>query len=1195
MLSTLLNDRYELEAELGGGGIGVVYRAHDLLLDREVAIKILNRASKERLGSEGRTRLFHEARAAARLSHPNIVAIHDVGESQGTPFIVMELVEGQPLSSGRAESLENILSVARQVCAALEHAHSNGIIHRDLKPENILITSQGGVKLMDFGLARLTRVSRTSSEGMIVGTVFYLSPEQALGQPADRRADLYALGVLLYELSTGRLPFEGDDPLVVISQHLHAAPASPRSLRAELPPALEAVILRLLSKDPDDRYATARQVAAALAALHPDSEAAVSPGEQPRGSPPNNLPLQLSKFIGREAEMQAVQDLLSTSRLVTLTGLGGSGKTRLALEVGASQLSNYPAGVWLVDLTPLADPGLVPQAVLSSLGIAEQAGLSILEMLTGYLRPRRLLLILDNCEHLVEACARLAGALLAACPGLTILSTSREAFNIAGESAWYVPALTAPDPQQLPEDPQEALAELARYESIHLFCDRARAVQPSFSLTPENARLVAQICYQLEGLPLAIELAAARMRSLSLEGIASRLSNRFTLLTGGSRTAPLQRQTLRATIDWSYELLTPAEKTTLARLSVFANSWSLSAAEAVCASQGDPDGPQPGEILDLLASLVNKSLITSDGGGDEIRYRMLETIRQYAREKLEALGEPAELQNRHLRFFLEASTEAENRFRSESQLTWLDWAETEHDNLRAALDWALHCQNPLDALELAGSLALFWYFRGYRSEGREWLERALAAAGSPGPDERSPELSAALVKALYGAAWLADESGDEIPLYERALAICRETGDRWGEAYCLRGLGSAAINKEDYVQAAELLEESLALFRQLESGWGTATALFNRGWLASNDIQAESLHRALSDWEEALRLFRESGDRWGQAVSLDALSFSARTEGDYARAAKLSKEALHLFKELGDKAGIAISLFRLGTVAYRREDYPQAVSLFEQSRSFQRELGYLWSSINSLRMLGLIACYQGDFERAEGLINEARIGFRGIDSNWGTGLSIFSLALTAYYRGELSRARSLLEESLNYLEESSDKPSLAAANIVLARITFSEGDFERAAGLIAESNQLNQEQGEKFEVITARVLLGRIKTAQGELEEAEDILKETFNLRRKMGAKRAIAESLEALAGLAVRQDKLERAARLLGAAETFREAAGAPLPPVERMEMEHMLASAGLTLDGLRSQASWAEGRAWGAEDPEGAFKYAMEKDQAH
>ncbi|MGH2593929.1 MAG: protein kinase domain-containing protein, partial [Anaerolineae bacterium] len=561
MIGALLQGRYRLDAELGRGGMGVVYRAHDTLLDRDVAVKVL---SDTKLGTEGRARLLREAQSAAQLNHPNVVSVHDAGEADGAPFIVMELVEGESLHARRPTAREDMLTVVRQMCAALDHAHAHGIVHRDLKPENVLITPDGTAKLMDFGLAR-SGASRISTEGAIVGTVFYLAPEQALGQAIDGRADLYALGVMLYELTTGRLPFAGDDPLAVISQHLHAPVEPPRALRPDLPPALETIILKLLAKNPADRFASAREVEAALAEI-----------EKPGVSVPrHNLPIQLTSFIGREKEMAKIKHLLSDSHLLTLTGPGGTGKTRLALQVAADLLEAFGDGVWLVELASLSDPDLVPQTVAAVLGVREEPNHPLTKALVDYLRPKSLLLILDNCEHLIDACAQLVEALLRACPNVKILASGREALGIAGETTFRVPSLSLPDIRHLP-----SIEQLTQYESVRLFIDRAIAVRPEFRLTDANAPAIAQICHRLDGVPLAIELAAARVRAMTAEQIAARLDDRFRLLTGGSRTALPRQQTLRALIDWSWDLLSDAERALLRRLSVFLSGWTLEAAEA---------------------------------------------------------------------------------------------------------------------------------------------------------------------------------------------------------------------------------------------------------------------------------------------------------------------------------------------------------------------------------------------------------------------------------------------------------------------------------------------------------------------------------------------------------------------------------------------------------------------------------------
>jgi non-specific serine/threonine protein kinase len=549
MIGTVFQNRYRLESELGQGGMGVVYRAHDTLLDRPVAIKMLTRPG---LGSESRARLLREARAVASLNHPNIVSVYDAGQTEGVSFIIMELVEGGTLPGDGSKTIQEIVDIARQVCVALEHAHAHGIVHRDLKPENVLITPDGSPKLMDFGLARSPIASRLTSEETIIGTVYYLAPEQALGREVDGRTDLYSLGVMLYELITGRLPFEGDDPLAVISQHLHAPVESPRTYRPDLPPALEAIILKLLAKEPANRYASAQEVGLALSGF------AGAGVPEATNRIPNNLPVQLSSFIGRKDEIAEVRQLLANARLVTLTGAGGSGKTRLASQVARELLENYPDGVWLIELAALSDPALVTQAAASILQVREQSNRSLSETLADFIHSRKMLIVLDNCEHLIGACANLAESLLSSCSNLRILVTSREAIGITGEIAWSVPTLSSPDPQQLQgpfASPNSELAEplvleLMQYESIRLFVDRAAAVQPSFRLSGRNGLAVAQICHRLDGIPLAIELAAARLRALSVDQIAARLDDRFNLLTVGSRTALPRHQTLRATIDW---------------------------------------------------------------------------------------------------------------------------------------------------------------------------------------------------------------------------------------------------------------------------------------------------------------------------------------------------------------------------------------------------------------------------------------------------------------------------------------------------------------------------------------------------------------------------------------------------------------------------------------------------------------------
>src|SRR5579884_1453224 len=515
--------------------------------------------------------------------------------------------------------------------------------------------------------------------------------------------------------------------------------------------------------------------------LHPDLPADFPPLRS-LSPETTNLPVQLTSFIGREKEMEEIKRLLSRTRLLTLTGSGGCGKTRLAAQVGADLLADFADGVWLVELAAIADPALVPQTVASTLGIREEPGQRLLETLQQHLKPKSLLLLLDNCEHLSAACAQLAETLLQACPNLRILASSREALGIAGELAYRVPSLSLPELPRLPSAEAALVPALARCEATRLFVERAALSYPGFALTEQNAPAVAQVCVRLDGIPLAIELAAARIKVLSADQIAARLDDRFRLLTGGSRTALPRQQTLRALIDWSYDLLSEAERTLLRRLSVFLGGWTLEAAEAVCAdashappraaamgagehaaapleagSRENAGGPVAAEaVLDLLSRLVDKSLVLVEESAEaEARYRLLETVRQYSRDRLMESEEARDLRCRHRDWFLTLAEGAERRLRGPDQVAWLNRLAQEHDNLRMALEW---CRAEEDAgaeagLRLAGALWRFWRVRGYLSEGRERLEAALAQASAS-------ERTAQRAKALYGLAALAWGQGD---------------------------------------------------------------------------------------------------------------------------------------------------------------------------------------------------------------------------------------------------------------------------------------------------------------------------------------------------------------------------------------------------------------------------------------------------
>ncbi len=613
---------------------------------------------------------------------------------------------------------------------------------------------------------------------------------------------------------------------------------------------------------------------------------------------PNNLPRQLTSFIGREREIAEVRRLLATARAVTLTGSGGCGKTRLALQVAADLVEEFTDGVWLVELAALSDPSLVLQSAATVLSVSEQPARSLAETLVDVLRSKSLLLVLDNCEHLVDACARFTEMMLRACPGLRILATSREALNIAGEATFRVPSLSLPERERA-----LSLEHLVQYEAVRLFADRAGLARPGFAIAQRNASPVVQLCRRLDGIPLAIELAAARMKVLSVEQIAARLDDRFHLLTGGARTALPHHQTLRTAMDWSYDLLEEGERALLRRLSVFAGGWTLEAAEVVCAG----DGVQRPEVLDLLARIADKSLIIVEEREDGTRYRQLETVRQYFRERLLASGEAPVVRGRHRDWFLDLAERAQPEFRGAEQAAWFNRLEAEHDNLRTALEYSMERGEVEAALRLASAVARFWFVRGYSAEGRGWLEAALNRSSGAPAAVRASALNAAGNLAVLGQSdYTAGRS-----FFEKSLAMWRALGDRQGIARALTNLGLVASDQGEQAAARSLYEESLAILRELGDKWGIALSLNNLGLAAQRqgDPGAQPL------LEQSLAMMQELGDRQHMAVALDNLGLVASGGGNYASAGTHFKESLSIRRDLGDKRGIAYSLEGIGGLA----------------------------------------------------------------------------------------------------------------------------------------------------------------------------------------------------------------------------------------------------------------------------------------
>jgi len=908
-LAEALADRYRLDRLLGQGGMAIVLLAEDLKHRRKVAVKVLRSDFGTTVGAE---RFLREIEIAAALNHPNILAVHDSGEAAGVLYYVTPYVEGKSLRDRLQRDtrlpLEEALKIAREVADALDYAHRRGVIHRDIKPENILFQS-GHAVVADFGIARAisaageTRSRALTQPGAVIGTPDYMSPEQASGdRELDGRCDQYALACVLYEMLAGQPPFTGPTMESVLIRHLTVAAPRITDFQPDVPKPVAAALTRAMAKAPADRFS-------GMAAF---VEAIEAP-EAPAGAPP---PTQLTSFIGRERETAAVQELLQSTRLLTLTGAGGSGKTRLALEVASRVGTQYPDGVAWVELAPLSNPELVPHHVADALGVRRDGIRSAGDALLEALREWDALLVLDNCEHLVEACARLAEALLRGCPRLRILATSREALGIGGERAWLVPALT------LPEDGKPVTrAVAAESEAVRLFVERSQAVRPSLELIDANVAAMVQICRRLDGLPLAIELAAARARVLDPQQIAARLDDVFGLLTSGSRTALPHHRTLRSTIEWSHTLLTQQEQILFRRLAVFAGGFTIDAVEAVAAG----GAISARDVLDLLSGLVDKSLVLLETEALEARYRMLETIRQFARERLEQTGEAADLGRRHAQFFL-ARAEAADPFLPVHAGGWQERLAEDVGNLRAAADWFEHDPTAADDnLLFATALHWFWFGLGHYREGRRRIETALERSGGARSRARGRALSSL---AMYFAL-----QGERVaigPVAEESVAILRETAGTSVDLACaLVGLGQSRLLAGDLAGAARELAEALAVARASRPRYWITYALYWQGCVA----------QASGDLAAARAAFDE-----GVALALE--------DGYNAPIAHLATMRGRLAVAEGDTAG-ALASFAIGLASLERtKNHWSTIILVEDLARIAADRG---DAVRAARMLGAAA------------------------------------------------------------------------------------------------------------------------------------------------------------------------------------------------------------------------------------------------
>jgi len=891
---------YHIINTLGAGGMGEVYLARDTRLGREVAIKVLS----ESLASDPgwRSRFLKEAQVLASLNHPSIATIYGLENApDGTHYLVLERVEGETLASklsSGALPVKEALEISGHIAAALGAAHARGIVHRDLKPGNVMLTPDSKVKLLDFGLASSsgmgvgadsnaqdTAIEPTRSVrgeiSTVTGTPGYMSPEQVRGEAQDRRTDVFSFGCVLFECLAGRKAFTGKSAAESMGAVLYAEPDL-----GSLPAGTPSTVLRLLGRCLEKNAAVRlRDIEEAVREIETSKGSGGARMPAAAGPPRQNLPRPRTSFLGREKEIAECVRHLSETRVLTLTGVGGCGKTRLALRVAEERFGAHD-GVWFVDFAPIQDGERVPVAVATALGVMEEPGGSLTESLSAHLAGRDVLLVLDNCEHVLSATAELADALLASAPGLRILATSREGLGLDGEQLIAVRSLSVPR-RDAPIDAEA----IESSEAMRLFVDRARASDPRFTLDARNGSVVAEICRRLDGIPLAIELAASRVKVLSVEQIRSKLDDRFRLLTGGHKSALPRHQTLRATMQWSYDQLSASEQRLLRGFAAFAGGWTLEGATAVAGDSSDEY-----EVLDQLTRLVDKSVVVveRDGSG-EPRYRMLETVRQFAEERLSESGESGVARDRHLDFYVRFLTYAEPFLGSKASGTWLRRLDAELENILAALE---RCETAPDgaskALRIAGPMRNYWEPRGLHDLAIKVSSQVLARGGANVPHEirRNAMLG-------YSTSLLRTGKLDECDqLASRLLEESTAAVDKLGIAGGHRLLGAAAMHRGNLDVAHDHLDASVAILKTLDEPGRLSSTL---GLLGEILRTSGRYSDAKPVYEESLALARKGGDLDSCAIQLLNLASLAIDAGDLDKAGDMIREALEIAEALAGK------------------------------------------------------------------------------------------------------------------------------------------------------------------------------------------------------------------------------------------------------------------------------------------------------
>jgi predicted ATPase len=891
--------------------------------------------------------------------------------------------------------------------------------------------------LIDFGLAKTFRVGQPHStdptlmdtdSGLLLGTVDYMSPEQAFGHKIDHRSDIFSFGVVLYEAATGCLPFSGGTAVETINRIINVEPRPIGDLNPLISPAFERIISKCLVKKANGRYPKAADI------LDDLTKSALTPVREEGQCATNNFPQPLTSFIGRERELAELKQLLTKTRLLTLTGSGGIGKTRLALQLAGETLNQYTGGAWFVDLGSEMDSSIVVSAIASAVGIQEEERRDLLETICDYFHHRHSLLVIDNCEHLISACATLIESLLRRCGNVTILATSREPLTIAGEIVWCVPALSAPDSETATQD-------LFQYEAVQLFVDRASAAFPGFVLDANTAQHVKGICCQLEGIPLAMELTAPRVRAFSLQEIHLRLNDRLRFLSTGNRTGGPRHQTLLATLDWSHNLLSEKERILLRRTSVFVGGFTLQGVEEVCVR----NGLDRNEVVELLTWLVDKSLVLFQR--KSARYRLLETVREYAFGKLEDFREIDNLQRQHAAFYLRFSEEAKNELLAENQPLWFQLVTNDYGNIRSALQWLANQPDGTDAmLRIVEAIRQYWLIRGDYKEGRTWAKEALERSGEVCTIRR-----AAVLECEGDFAHAQGDHRSARLFYDEMLLIARTLQDRKFIGKGLLSLGHVAHREGDFKSAGSLYEQSLSVFKSSQYTIGVAGSLGGLGTVA---YAQGNYALARNCFEQALMIFRNLRALEGIASSLLHLGHLAYLQSDYVLARTLIEESLTSYRALGAKPYIALGLSHLGEIAVACGDLAVAQAFHAQSIEIGREIGANTLTARFLNNLANVMVLEHKYSEAQALYEEGlRLATAAGDKRNVANL-INGIANLERREGHYDVARSLEKQGLTIFKEISYTEGIARS-LTLSAVTFvAVGDVERAAHLFGSVEAL---------------------------------------------------------------------------------------------------------------------------------------------